>query len=143
MNLETIQGMWEKDSQIDPDELHIASLVVPTLHAKYYQLYNDLRLLRTKSKKVYQKVLQERYLYYSGKAEPEVYEKDPFPYKVREKDAIQRYLDSDQRLSDAELKVEYYNTMLDYLENIIKTIQNRTFQIKNAIEWQKFIRGYD
>tara|TARA_B100001079_G_C16358575_1_gene491767 strand:+ start:84 stop:515 length:432 start_codon:yes stop_codon:yes gene_type:complete len=143
MNLETIQGMWEKDSQIDPDELHTASLVVPTLHAKYYQLYNDLRLLRTKSKKVYQKVLQERYLYYSGKAEPEVYEKDPFPYKVREKDAIQRYLDSDQRLSDAELKVEYYNTMLDYLESIIKTIQNRTFQIKNAIEWQKFIRGYD
>ena len=143
MNLETIQGMWEKDSQIDPDELHTASLVVPTLHAKYYQLYNDLRLLRTKSKKVYQKVLQERYLYYSGKAEPEVYEKEPFPYKVREKDAIQRYLDSDQRLSDAELKVEYYNTMLDYLESIIKTIQNRTFQIKNAIEWQKFIRGYD
>ena len=87
--------------------------------------------------------MQERYLYYSGKAEPEVYEKEPFPYKVREKDAIQRYLDSDQRLSDAELKVEYYNTMIDYLESIIKTIQNRTFQIKNAIEWQKFIRGYD
>ena len=85
MNLETIQGMWEKDSQIDPDELHTSSLVVPTLHAKYYQLYNDLRLLRTKCKKIYQKVLQERYLYYSGKAEPEVYEKEPFPYKVREK----------------------------------------------------------
>ena len=60
MNLETIQGMWEKDSQIDPDELHTSSLVVPTLHAKYYQLFNDLRLLRTKAKKVYQKVLQER-----------------------------------------------------------------------------------
>ena len=143
MNLETIQSMWEKDSQIDPDELHTASLVVPSLHAKYYQLFNDLRLLRAKAKKIYQTVLQERYLYYSGKAEPEVYEKDPFPYKVREKDAIQRYLDSDQRLSDAELKIEYYNTMLDYLESIIKTIQNRTFQIKNAIEWQKFIRGYD
>ena len=143
MNLETIQSMWEKDSQIDPDELHTASLVVPSLHAKYYQLFNDLRLLRAKAKKIYQSVLQERYLYYSGKAEPEVYEKEPFHYKVREKDAIQRYLDSDQRLSDAELKVEYYNTMLDYLESIIKTIQNRTFQIKNAIEWQKFIRGYD
>ena len=143
MNLETIQDMWRKDSQIDPDELHTASLVVPTLHAKYYQLFNDLRLLKAKAKKIYQTVLQERYLYYSGKSEPEVYEKDPFPYKVREKDAIQRYLDSDKRLSDAELKVEYYNTMLDYLESIIKTIQNRTFQIKNAIEWQKFIRGYD
>ena len=143
MNLETIQSMWEKDSQIDPDELHTASLVVPSLHAKYYQLFNDLRLLRAKAKKIYQTVLQERYLYYSGKSEPEVYEKEPFPYKVREKAAIQRYLDADKRLTDAELKVEYYDTMIDYLENIIKTIQNRTFQIKNAIEWQKFIRGYD
>ena len=56
MNLETIQSMWEKDSHIDPDELHTASLVVPTLHAKYYQLFNDLRLLRAKAKKTYQKV---------------------------------------------------------------------------------------
>ena len=143
MNLETIQTMWEKDSRIDPDELHTASLVVPTLHAKYYQLFNDLRLLRAKAKKTYQKVYQDRYLYYSGKAEPEVYEKDPFPYKVREKDAIQRYLDSDEKLSTIELKVEYYDTMISYLENIIKVVQNRTFQIKNAIEWQKFICGYD
>ena len=143
MNLETIQTMWEKDSRIDPDELHTASLVVPTLHAKYYQLFNDLRLLRAKAKKTYQKVYQDRYLYYSGKAEPEVYEKDTFPYKVREKDAIQRYLDSDEKLSTIELKVEYYDTMISYLENIIKVVQNRTFQIKNAIEWQKFIRGYD
>ena len=143
MNLETIQTMWEKDSRIDPDELHTASLVVPTLHAKYYQLFNDLRLLRAKAKKTYQKVYQDRYLYYSGKSEPEVYEKDPFPYKVREKDAIQRYLDSDEKLSTIELKVEYYDTMISYLENIIKVVQNRTFQIKNAIEWQKFIRGYD
>ena len=117
--------------------------MVPTLHAKYYQLFNDLRLLRAKAKKTYQKVYQERYLYYSGKAEPEVYEKDPFPYKVREKDAIQRYLDSDERLSSVELKVEYYDTMIDYIESIIKIVQNRTYQIKNAIEWQKFIRGYD
>ena len=143
MDLEKIQAMWEKDSHIDPDELHTASLVVPTLHAKYYQLFNDLRLLRAKAKKTYQKVYQERYLYYSGKAEPEIYEKDPFPYKVREKDAIQRYLDSDERLSNVELKVEYYDTMIDYIESIIKIVQNRTYQIKNAIEWQKFIRGYD
>jgi len=137
------QEMWQKDSVIDPDELHTASLVVPSLHSKYYQLFNDLRLLRARAKKKYQSILHERHLYYSGKAEPEVYENDPFPYKVREKDALQRYLDADDKLSEAELKIEYYDTMIDFLENIIKTIQNRTFQIKNAIEWQKFIRGYD
>ena len=48
-----------------------------------------------------------------------------------------------ERLSSVELKVEYYDTMIDYIESIIKIVQNRTYQIKNAIEWQKFIRGYD
>jgi len=142
MNLETIQSMWEKDSHIDPDELHTASLVVPTLHAKYYQLFNDLRLLRSKAKKTYQKVYQERYLYYSGKAEPEVYEKEPFPKKVRDKDALIRYMDADDRVSDANLKVEYYDVMINYTESILKQISNRTYQIKNSIEWHKFQAGF-
>ena len=143
MNLETIQSMWEKDSHIDPDELHTASLVVPTLHAKYYQLFNDLRLLRSKAKKTYQKVYQERYLYYSGKAEPEVYEKDPFPYKVREKDAIQRHLEADDKMNKVDMKIKYYDIMLKFLEEVIRAVSNRTYQIKNAIEWNKFQAGYN
>ena len=59
MNLETIQSMWEKDSHIDPDELHTASLVVPTLHAKYYQLFNDLRLLRSKQRRHIKKYIKK------------------------------------------------------------------------------------
>ena len=36
---------------------------------------------------------------------------------------------------------DYYDTMLVYLESILKVIQNRTYQIKNAIEWRKFEAG--
>ncbi|NDB56595.1 hypothetical protein EB169_12320, partial [archaeon] len=32
--------------------------------------------------------------------------------------------------------------MLSFLEEVIKSINNRTFQIKNAIEWQRFTAGY-
>ena len=38
MNLEQIQEMWEKDSKIDPDNLHDESLKIPQLHSKYYTL---------------------------------------------------------------------------------------------------------
>jgi len=31
--------------------------------------------------------------------------------------------------------------MLVYLESILKVIQNRTFMIKNAIDYQKFMSG--
>tara|TARA_R100001443_G_scaffold29303_1_gene42496 strand:+ start:22 stop:450 length:429 start_codon:yes stop_codon:yes gene_type:complete len=141
MNLDKIQEMWEKDSFIDPDNLHDESLKIPQLHAKYYTVYNTITLLREKARDQYSKIKLERYNYYTGKAEPEVYEKEPFPYKVREKDAIQRHLDADERLTTVELKIRYYDTTLKFLEEIIKNVSNRTFQIKNAIEWNRFQAG--
>ena len=143
MNLEQIQEMWQRDSVIDPDNLHDESLKVPQLHSKYYTIYNTITLLREKSKDSYNRVKLERYNYYTGKASAEVYVEDPFPYKVREKDAIQRYLDADDKLTTIDLKIRYYDVMLKFLEEVIKTISNRTYQIKNAIDWHKFQAGFN
>ena len=143
MNLEKIQEMWEKDSTIDPDNLHDESLKIPQLHSKYYTVYNTITLLREKARTNYNTIRLERYNYYTGKADPEVYEKDPFPYKVRDKDAIQRHMEADERLTAADLKIRYYDTMLKFLEEIIKVIANRTFQIKNAIDWHRFQSGFN
>ena len=143
MNLDKIQEMWQNDSVIDPDNLHDESLKIPQLHSKYYTIYNTITLMREKARTQYNQVKLERYNYYTGKAEPEVYEKDPFPYKVREKDAIQRHLEADERLITIDMKIRYYDTTLKCLEEIIKTISNRTYQIKNAIEWHKFQTGFN
>ena len=142
MDLDKIQEMWQKDSVIDPDNLHDESLKIPQLHSKYYTVYNTITLLRERARETYNKVKLERYNYYTGKAEPEVYAEEPFPYKVREKDAVQRYLDADDRLIKVELKIKYYDSTLKFLEEIIKIISNRTYQIKNAIEWHKFQTGF-
>ena len=134
--------MWERDAVIDPDNLHNESLKISELHSKYYTIYNTVSLLREKARGSYSSVKLERYNYYTGKAPAEVYVQDPFPYKVREKDAIQRYLDADEKLTNIDLKIKYYDTQLKFLEEIIRNISQRTFQIKNAIEWQKFQAGF-
>ena len=143
MDLEKIQAMWEKDSHIDPDNLHDESLKIPQLHSKYYTLYNTITLLREKAREQYSKVRLERYNYYTGKATAEVYAEEPFPYKVREKDAIQRHLEADDKMNKIDMKIKYYDVMLKFLEEIIRAISNRTYQIKNAIEWNKFQAGYN
>ena len=143
MNLEQIQKMWEKDSQIDPDNLHDESLKIPQLHAKYYTVYNTITLLREKARETHSRVKLERYNYYTGKAPAEVYEEEPFPYKVRDKDALQRHLEADEKLTKLDIKIKYYDVMLKFLEDVIKTISNRTFQIKNAIEWHRFQAGFN
>ena len=143
MNLEKIQEMQEKDSQIDPDNLHDESLKIPQLHSKYYTLYNTITLLREKARGTYNRIKLERYNYYTGKATAEVYAEEPFPYKVRDKEALQRYMDADEKLNTIDLKIRYYDVMLKFLEEIIKTVSNRTFQIKNSIDWHKFQAGFN
>ena len=142
INLDKIQSMWQEDCKIDIDNMHEESIKVTQLHSKYNEILNNLILLRTKAQKIQKSVRHERYEYYSGKADPEVYEKEPFPKKVRDKDALIRYMDADDRVSDANLKVEYYDVMINYTESILKQISNRTYQIKNSIEWHKFQAGF-
>jgi len=143
MDLEKIQEMWQNDSTIDPDNLHDESLKIPQLHSKYYTIYNTITLLREKARETYNRVRLERHNYYTGKAPAEVYVEDPFPYKVRDKEALQRYMEADDKLNSIDLKIRYYDVMLKFLEEIIKTVANRTFQIKNAIEWHKFQAGFN
>ena len=140
-DLDTIQDMWEKDAKIDRDNLHDESLNIPSLHAKYFQIYNTIFLLRKKAEQQRKNIRHERYEYFSGKADPDVYIQNPFPKKIRDKDTMIKYLDADEKLSNSSLKIEYYDTMLTYLESILKVIQNRTYQIKNAIEFMRFNAG--
>ena len=140
-DLDTIQKMWEEDSKIDVDNLHTESLNIPSLHAKYFDIYNNIILLKKKAEQQKKNIRHKRYEYFTGKADPDVYVENPFPKKIRDKETLQKYLDADEKLSSVCLKVEYYDTMLNYLESILKVIQNRTFQIKNAIEFIKFTAG--
>ena len=142
IDLEKIQEMWEKDAKIDPDNLHTESLNIPVLHAKYFDLYNTIVLLRKKAEQQNKNIHHERYEYFSGKADPEIYVENPFPKKIRDKETMQKYLDADDKLSSINMKICYYDTMLYYLESILKVIQNRTYQIKNSIEFLRFNAGF-
>jgi hypothetical protein len=142
IDLDMIQKMWEEDAKIDMDNLHTESTNIPSLHAKYFDIYNNIVLLKKKAEQQKKNIRHERYEYFTGKADPEVYIENPFPKKIRDKDTLQKYLDADEKLSQVCLKIDYYETILNYLESILKVIQNRTYQIKNAIEFLKFQAGY-
>ena len=141
LDLDTIQKMWEKDSKIDIDNLHTESLNIPVLHAKYFDLYNTINLLKKKAEQQKKNIRHERYEYFTGKADPDTYIENPFPKKIRDKETLQGYLDSDERLSQVSLKVDYYDTMILYVDSILKMISNRTYQIKNSIDYMRFQSG--
>jgi hypothetical protein len=98
-------------------------------------------LLKKKAEQQKKNIRHQKYEYFTGKADPDVYLENPFPKKVRDKETLQGYLDSDEKLSQSSLKVDYYETMLIYVDSILKMISNRTYQIKNAIEFMRFAAG--
>jgi antirestriction protein len=142
MNLDEIQLSWEEDSKIDEDNLHSESTKIPSLHAKYYRILNNILLMKKLEENKFKQLKKTKWQYYTGKADPEVYIEKPFDHKVLRQD-VDKYMDSDEDLIKVLNKIDYFQVMLNYLDSILKTINNRTFQIKNSIEWQKFIRGYD
>ena len=51
-------------------------------------------------------------------------------------------MEADEKLNVIDMKIKYYDVTLKFLEEIIRNISARTYQIKNAIEWQKFQSGF-
>ena len=69
MNLEMIQDLWEKDSKIDETNLHSESTKIPSLHSKYYKLYNNILVLKKAQENKTQNFKEEeKWQYYTGEA---------------------------------------------------------------------------
>ena len=85
-------------------------------------------------------LIREKWEYYTGKADPSVYQAKPFDIKVLKAD-VHIYMDSDPELQKADQKVAYLDQIIKYLEQVLRGVNNRTFLIKNAIEWKKFTSG--
>ena len=141
IDLEVIQKMWEKDSKMDMDNLHTEAINIPVLHAKYHDLYNNIMLLKSRAEQQRKNIRHERYEFYSGKADPAVYQENPFPKKIRDKETMQKYLDADDKLSGLSMKIQYYDVTLEYIMSILKMIANRSYQINASLEFMKFNAG--
>jgi hypothetical protein len=134
LDLPTIQQMWKEDAKIDIDNLHNESVKIPELHAKYYEIYSNLLLLKKKAEEDRKQIRHRRYEYFTGKAEPETYIKNPLDKKVRDKEHLQSCLNADEENSKINIKIEIYDVTLNYIQDIIKMLHNRSFQIRNSIE---------
>jgi hypothetical protein len=140
MKIEDIRDLMEKDSRIDDTALDAESLKIPYLHSKWYSIFMDeLRLLRGLEQE-YNRLLKEKTEYYLGKADDEVYEKKPLDHKILKQD-LDIYLKADDDLMKLESKKILQQMKVEMIESFIKNINQRTFIIRNAIEFMKFKNG--
>ena len=140
MTLEELQAEADKDLVIDDTELDTESLKTPILHNKYLQYYNKFNLLLKKSQWEERTLQREKWEYYTGKSDPSVYKENPFDLKVLKND-VHIYINADEDIQKIQAKIIYQEAIVNYLEQILRMINNRSFTIKNAIEWRRFTSG--
>ena len=140
MTLEELENLADVDLKINDIELDIESLKIPQLHNKYSKFHNQFINLLKKSEQNRDILIREKWEYYTGKASPTVYQAQPFNLKILRQD-VDKYIKSDIEVVKIEQKIAYLQSIVNYLERTIRIISNRTFQIKNAIEWRKFTSG--
>ena len=138
MTLEELQEQVDKDLKINDTELDLESLKTPQLHNKYLKHYNNFKLLLTRAESDYKILKRVKWEYYTGKASPQVYQQKPFNLKIMKSD-IDKYLESDEELIKAKQKIDYLETVVNYLDRTLKTISSRDWQIRNSIEWRKLL----
>lgn len=143
MTLDQISEEWRKDAAIDSTELGTESLKIPQLHSKYMKIYFDerqkLKAYEFKSRDVFLK----KYEYFNGRMSREELEEtgwEPFVKKLM-KNEIDMYLDSDKDIINIKMRIEAQKEKIDFLEEVLKNLNQRNYQIKNAIEWQRFTNG--
>ena len=140
MDLEKLQEMADKDLAINDTELDLESLKTPQIHNKYMKHYTKFKLMLTKAETDLAQMKRDKWEYYTGKADASVYAEKPFDLKILRTD-VDKYIEADDDLIKAKQKVQSLYAVIDYLDKTIKQISNRTFTIKNAIDWRKFTSG--
>ena len=133
--------MWKKDSVIDTDLYCEESTKIPQLHMRYMEFFNTYSLMKKERGLELNQLIRDKWLYYKGKAPSTVYKEMPFDLKLTTKEEISMFIDADEDVRKVQYKLAYIDQTLTFLESVLKQINNRTFQIKNAIEWEKFKNG--
>jgi hypothetical protein len=134
--------MWKKDSVIDTDLYCEESTKIPQLHMKYMEFFNMYSLMKREREFELNKLVKDKWLYYKGKAPSTIYKEMPFDLKLTTKEEITMFIDADDDIKKLQFKIAYIEQTLTFLDSVLRQINNRTYQIKNAIEWVKFKSGF-
>lgn len=140
MTLDEMIAESELDSKIDNTRLDRESLRTPEIVNKYLKELLKTRMNYRSLKIEYDEVHLERWKYYTGKADADIYKKEPFDFRLLKAD-VTKFLEADKQLSDLRKKIALREEKILFLEETIKTMNNRNFTIKNAVDWLRFTNG--
>jgi len=143
MNLDELKAMIKKDLDIDQTALDAESSRTPQLHNKYLVMFMDEKLKLKRMNSELSVLRKNKWLYYTGRMSQEELTQfgwEPFELNILKTEADDM-IESDADYIKASEKVNFQEEKVNYLESVIKIVQNRQWKIRAMIDWLKFTQG--
>ena len=140
--LEDLIIEWEKDSQVDRTEPGREIVQIPVLHNKYNKYLTLHRLAAKKAEISLGRARKLKWLYYTGKLTREELDKygwEPFSFVLKSDLAL--FFEGDEDLIELNSKKTYHDECANFCVNVMKELNNRTWQLKEFMGWEKFNHG--
>ena len=144
LTLNELQEMWKEDCKIDELNLGQESTRIPELHSKYLNHLTTLRLQCRRAQSDLFSMRRLKWKYYRGELDQKELNDlgwDQYLGNAPLNNQMNDFLDTDEDVIKLTDKLEYLNTCMSLCEGAMKSINSRSFDIKNAIEWTKFTNG--
>mgnify|MGYP003657725558 FL=1 len=143
MNINDIRQQVSQDLVMDETSLDIESMKTPQIHNKYLIIFTDEKLILGKLKSDFNVLRKNKWLYYTGKLSHEQLDDfgwDTFDLNILKSD-IDKFIDADEEIITLANRILLQQEKVNYIENVIKIINNRQWNIRSAIDWLKFTNG--
>jgi len=139
-----LQSQWAEDCKLDELDLGSESTRTPVLHSKYVTLLSNSKLQLRKAVADLKRLENVKSDHYRGELSKE--ELDQLGWEPWRKNAVLRsdmrdQLDSDPDVIKQQDKVYYLETTVDFLDRVLRSLNSRGWDIKNAVEWNKLQSG--
>lgn len=144
VNIDALTEEWSKDSQVDETEPGRELAKISSLHSKYLRILTHHNLICKKLIGDYSKLKKIKWEYYNGDLnnpdDLKEYGFEPMMKKPLRQD-IPMYIDSDTDLNNILLKKVVHEEIVSFCSSVMKELNNRTWQLKSFIDWEKFTSG--
>ncbi len=144
MTLEEIEKAWMEDVEINQVKLQDESLKIPKLHSKYYNILTREKIVLYKNKQALEEkeyIFEQFFLKTLTQEEIIQYGLVEYSSKKYMKSDVHKAINTIPEIKKLKEKVGLQNIKIDFLESIIKQINNRNWLIRDVIEIRKFENG--
>jgi hypothetical protein len=140
MKIKELQTLIEKDSKVDIKNLDNEAINQPYLYGKYINIHAEEKITLKSLQRKMKQLKKDKVEYYKGNANPEEYAKKPLNITIL-KSQIPNYVESDSDVLDLQARLDLQEIKLEMLSEYLKSINQRSWNIRSAIDYIKFKHG--